>query len=124
MAKGVRRGLDYTPLYRFLLSKVGRPWDDIYSEAKRRLDRAEPIFWMVALGEDDRKDYVRLGESSYFSGLFVDESGILRVVDPEIGPSSLEPSCACCTHTFNGSRFTRRYEYRVVPESAPQPDES
>ncbi|MFX8020124.1 hypothetical protein ABTK57_20225, partial [Acinetobacter baumannii] len=28
MKKGVRRGLDYTPLFRFLLSRVGQDWDE------------------------------------------------------------------------------------------------
>ncbi|WP_290805630.1 hypothetical protein [Flavobacterium sp.] len=61
------RGLDYTPLYRFLLSKVGEKWDYVYSEAKSRLDKTEPIFHMVALNEDDKEDYFRTGESTYFS---------------------------------------------------------
>jgi hypothetical protein len=104
-----RLGRDYTPLYRFLLSKVGRPWAEVHSEAVSRLDRPDPIFWMVALREDQRKDYVCTGESSFFSGLYVDDDGILRVVNPEIGPSTLAPSCACCTHTFNGVLFTKRY---------------
>ena len=30
------RGLDYTPLFRFLLSKVGCNWDEVFSEAKAR----------------------------------------------------------------------------------------
>jgi len=29
-----RHGFDYTPLFRFLLSKVGHPWDQVFSEAK------------------------------------------------------------------------------------------
>ena len=39
----VRRGPDYTPLFRFLLSRVGKPWRDVHSEAVARLDRAEPL---------------------------------------------------------------------------------
>jgi hypothetical protein len=104
------RGRDYTPLYRFLLSKAGRPWSEVHSEAISRLDRPDPIFWMVALREEDREDYVRIGESSYFSGLYVDGDGILQVVNPEVGPSTLAPPCKCCTHTFNGLPFTKRYQ--------------
>lgn len=104
-----RRGRDYTPLFRFLLSRVGRPWAEVHAEAVARLDQAAPIFWLVALSEDEGQDYVRTGESSFFSGLYVDDGGVLRVVAPEIGPSTLEPSCACCTHTFNGVRFTKAY---------------
>ncbi|MEZ4371484.1 MAG: hypothetical protein R3B07_11695 [Polyangiaceae bacterium] len=112
MGGSARRGLDYTPLFRFLLSKVGGEWEGIFREAKSRLDRSEPIFWLVALEESAREPYVCVGESSYFSGLFVDEQGLLQRVDPSLGPESLEPSCACCTHTFNGVPFTRRYTPR------------
>lgn len=97
-----QRGLDYTPLFRFLISKVGSNWDDVFSEAKSRLDREEPIFWIVALREDEKKDYVRVGESTYFSGLFVDDNGILH---PNLKTADMTPSCDCCTHTFNGKIF-------------------
>ena len=30
-------GYDYTPLFRFLLSKVGQNWDNVFSEAVSRL---------------------------------------------------------------------------------------
>lgn len=104
-----RRGLDYTPLFRFLLSRVGAAWDDVYSEAVARLDRPDPIFWLVARHEADRRELVRMGESTYYSGLYVDEAGLLQVVNPDLRASDMEPSCTCCTHTFNGVRFgTRR----------------
>ncbi len=106
----VQRGLDYTPLFRFLLSKVGSSWDEVYGEAVSRLDKPDPIFWMVALEADQRKDYVCIGESSLYSGLYVDENGQLQIVNPNIGSSSLAPGCACCTHTFNGSVFTQRFK--------------
>lgn len=99
-----QRGLDYTPLFRFLLSKVGEPWDAVHSEAVARLDRPDPIFWMVALHEADRKPMIRVGESTYYSGLFVDEDGRLQRVDPTLGPEDITPGCTCCTHTFNGVR--------------------
>jgi hypothetical protein len=102
MGKKVNRGLDYTPLYRFLLSKVGKNWTEIHKEAVSRLDREEPIYWMVARDEDDKENYFRSGESSYYSGLFVDENNILQKVDPTMGPEKLFPTCACCTWTFNG----------------------
>jgi hypothetical protein len=103
-----RRGLDYTPLFRFLLSRVGSAWDSVYSEAVARLDRPDPIFWLVARHEGERRELVRMGESSYYSGLYVDEAGILRVVNPDLRPEKLVPSCTCCTHTFNGVRFGSR----------------
>lgn len=103
-----RRGLDYTPLFKFLLSKVGADWDSIYSEAVARLDRPEPIFWLVALHEEDRREVVRLGDRSYYSGLYVDAARVLRVVNPDLAPEDLAPSCTCCTHTFNGARYSHR----------------
>lgn len=107
MQGGRRRGLDYTPLFRFLLARVGDPWEEVHREALARLDRPEPIFWLVARSEHERRAHVRVGESSYWSGLFVDAEGRLQRVDPTIGPETLEPACGCCTHTFNGVRFTR-----------------
>ncbi|MGJ7528404.1 hypothetical protein [Variovorax sp. GB1P17] len=100
-----QRGLDYTPLFRFLLSKVGTNWDEVHREAVARLDRPEPIFWLVALREEEKQDVVRAGESSYYSGLFVDAEGKLRIVNPKLGPEQMTPNCPCCTHTFNGVRF-------------------
>ena len=99
------RGLDYTPLFLFLLSKVGSEWNSVYSEAVARLDRPDPIFWLVARSETDRREIVRIGESSYYSGLYVDDAGILRIVNPDLRPEDLTPYCSCCTHTFNGVRF-------------------
>jgi hypothetical protein len=99
------RGLDYTPLFRFLLSQVGSKWDDVFSEAKSRLDKTDPIFWLVALNKDDSTDYVRIGESSYYSGLYVDESGILQIFNASLKALDMKPFCKCCTHTFNGKVF-------------------
>lgn len=103
-----RHGRDYTPLFRFLLSKVGGDWDAIHAEAVSRLDTPEPIFWLVALNEVDRKPYVRIGESTYYSGLFIDSDNRLAVVAPDLRVEHMTPRCTCCTHTFNGARFTRR----------------
>lgn len=106
-----RHGRDYTPLFRFLQARVGGQWDVVYAEAKARLDTTEPIFWIVARTELERREVVRLGESSYFSGLFVDDHGLLQRVNPDLRPQDMVPNCSCCTHTLNGVRFgsaTRR----------------
>lgn len=113
-----KRGLDYTPLFRFLLSKVGAAWSEVLREASARLDQNEPIYWLVALRPEDERAYVLVGESTYFSGLRVDEAGVLRRVDPKLGPESLAPRCACCTHTFNGVKFTRAFETHEESERA------
>jgi hypothetical protein len=100
-----KRGLDYTPLFKFLLSRVGRDWDQTFSEAKARLDKPDPIFWLVALNQEDKQDYVRVGESSYFSGMFVDDIGILQLTNDGLKAKDLTPFCNCCTHTLNGQLF-------------------
>ena len=99
------RGLDYTPLFRFLLSKVGCNWEEVFNEARSKLDRTDPVFWMVALQDAEKKDYVRIGESSYYSGLYVDEDGILQITNPHLKALDMKPFCSCCTHTFNGKIF-------------------
>ncbi len=112
-ARGAPRGgLDYTPLYRFLLSSVGRPFREVHAEAIRRLDREEPIFHLVALREEDRQDVVRCGESTLYNGLYVDDDGALRMVAPDVTVETLVPSCACCTHTLNGVRLVKPFPKR------------
>lgn len=103
-------GLDYTPLFRFLLSKVGQDWSEIYSEAVSRLDSAEPIYWIVAKNDSDQRAIVRVGESSFYSGLFVNSDDVLQVVEPGISNENIHPWCNCCTHTFNGKPFINKYD--------------
>ncbi|MFN6952320.1 MAG: hypothetical protein ACK4NE_06980 [Albidovulum sp.] len=110
MPKGKQRGLDYTPLFRFLLSKVGQDWDAVHSEAVSRLDKPDPIFWLVARTEDDRKPFIVTGESTYFSGLYVDDGNRLALVAPGLRNEDMRPGCACCTYTFNGAPFVRKYD--------------
>lgn len=99
------RGLDYTPLFRFLLSKVGSNWDEVFSEAKSRLDKTEPIFWLVTLNQNDKEDVVRIGEASYFSGMYVDDDGNLQLSNQNLQTTDLKHYCECCTHTFNGQVY-------------------
>lgn len=71
MKQGAQRGLDYTPLFNFLLSKIGGDWNEVHSEAVSRLDKEAPVFWLVAKNYESANEAVRVGESSYFSGLFI-----------------------------------------------------
>ena len=109
MSKDVQRGLDYTPLYRFLLSKVGEDWNEIHSEAVKRLDHEEPIYHLVSLPGHAPRQFVMCGESSYYSGLFVDDNSILRFVNPFLCNEDFTPDCSCCTFTFNGTPSRRRH---------------
>lgn len=118
MRQGLRHGLDYTPLYKFLLSRVGQIWDTVFSEVVGRVDQQEPIWHIVARSDLEQQPMVRVGESSYFSGLFVDEDGVLAKVAPELKAQSLHPFCACCTHTFNGEVFGLPFEGRSMPNDA------
>lgn len=105
-----RRGVDYTPLFKFLLSKVGQSWEKVYGEAITRLDKVDPIFWMVAINDEAKKDMVRIGESTYYSGMFVDDDGNLQLCNPDLNAGNMEPFCPCCTHTFNGKVFGKKYK--------------
>ncbi|WP_371319359.1 hypothetical protein [Pseudomonas sp. B6002] len=124
-----RHGFDYTPLFRFLLSKVGQPWGQVFSEAKSRLDRLEPVFWMVALHESDKQEYVRTDENSYFSGLWVDEAGLLQKVNPHLTPEQMKPFYDGYTHTFNGVIFAqplphKRWAMPTIQSTQPTPPSS
>ncbi len=110
MKSGVSRGLDYTPLFRFLLTKVGEDFDAVFSEAIKRLPKPDPIYWMVIDPDVNSRAYFRAGETSLFSTLFVDEQGRLALVDPDLRNEDLYPDCPCCTHTFNGELFLNPYK--------------
>lgn len=109
---GAQIGWDYTPLFKYLLSKVGQPWNEVYREIKPRLNSVVPIYWMVHRYRNvgNLSGYIRVGESTYYSTLYVDEKGLLQYVDKTINETTLEPSCKCCTHTFNGKKFTKKYK--------------
>lgn len=95
-----RDGYDYTPLFQFLLSQVGRNWDEVFSEAVGRLDKQAPIFWLVDLHfREGNPGTVRTGDNAYFSKLTVTE-GVLVKADP-LAEAPCR-SCTCCTHSFNG----------------------
>jgi hypothetical protein len=104
MHPDTKHGHDYTPLHRYLLSRVGKPWLETKTEALSRIDDESQVWWMVAAPGEERRRCVRTGENSYFSGLFIDDEGILRVVEPTLTAETFEATCSCCTHTFNGER--------------------
>ncbi len=108
-----RRGLDYTPLFRFLLSKIGEDWAPVRAEAAARLDRDDPIYWMVARNERERQPFVRIGGNALFSGLYVTDSGKLAKVAPDLSNEDLTPYCPCCTHTFNGVPLVTSFKMSI-----------
>lgn len=102
MHPGHRHGLDYTPLYRFLLSRLGRDWDAVVSEALPRIANRDALYHLVARHSDEECAFVRLGENSYWSGLRVNAANLLEKVALDLTAEAIEPGCTCCTHTFNG----------------------
>lgn len=95
-----RSGYDYTPLFKFLLSRTGQAWAAVFTEALSRLDRQDPIFWLVDLHfETGQPGTVRIGESSYYSKLTV-KDGLLVKAEPNAALPIKK--CTCCTHTLNG----------------------
>lgn len=112
MKKHIKHGLDFSPLYMFLLSKVGCKWDEVYSEAKSRLPIGETDAINHLLRENkyiEHWGYCRAGENSLYSTLYVDENGLLQKTHPDLHIESLYPSCGCCTHTFNGKPLTNKW---------------
>lgn len=117
MHGGVQHGLDFTPLYKFLLSKVGKDFNDVYSEVIERLgsiplkEKEDSIWWLVARNEDEITDHGirRCDESSYYSQLKIDGDGKLQIAKPSVTNETLFPSCPCCTHTFNGKIYINKY---------------
>ncbi|ENY0879170.1 hypothetical protein ACFVFU_000224 [Enterobacter hormaechei] len=99
---GQKHGRDYTSLFYFLIKKIGKSWNEIFSEVCGRLDTTEPVFWLVALHEHQRRDLFCIGESSFYPGLFVDENGILQEVNTSITIKDVKVTCRCCTHTYIG----------------------
>lgn len=118
MSQGKQRGLDYTPLYRFLHSKVGQSWDKVYSEAISRLPKGDDaIFSMVILepeintniGRNNMHGWSYFGESTIMSTMTVDEDGLLQFIKPNLKNEDFSPSCWCCTHTFNSKPLIKKY---------------
>lgn len=107
MKSGVERGLDYTPLYRFLLSKLGQEWDVIHSEAVSRLDKEDPIYHLVDINQNDSRDWTYIGESSMWPILIV-KDGILVQKNPDLKNEQFTPSCSCCTHTYMGKVLIKK----------------
>ena len=106
--KQSRHDNDYAPLYRFLLSRVGWPWDETFMECRQRLDKIDPVMDMVVnvnrrgVVVDKSIDFPdghpkcfrdwRANDDSYtyWSALEVDSNGILQYVDSSFELSSAD----------------------------------
>src|SRR5574343_796211 len=107
MKRKYKDGYDYTPLYRFLHSRVGRDWDEVYSEAISKLPERNPKpIWHIVyhknqcVYEDGKlmirdsrgvistpkavtNTWDRYYSSSYWSNLYIDQENKLRFVDKD-----------------------------------------
>lgn len=114
---------DYSPLFQFLLKKVGCNWAEVWKECQARLNTIEPVLCMVVnVGRNGLvvpfNEYSQFssywagdalpyepcflaGYDSYFSTLYVDENHILQFVDPDFVPKTRE-YYTHGTETFNG----------------------
>jgi hypothetical protein len=127
--EGGSHEIDFTPLYRFLLRSVGKNWEDVHSDAVSRLgDHRDAVWHIVELPEDsdrisdrllaaghitEEKHRIvnavcRIGDNSMYSKLTI-KNGVLVVFDPYVTNEMLEPSCECCTHTFNGKPLVKKF---------------
>lgn len=117
-------GLDFSPLYGFLRKNTGRSWDEVKSEALKRLPKEnyqDPFIGVVIEYDDyiDNKEKydaypaVCDFEASYHSLLYVDEDGILQYIDKTFTIDDVVLTCGCCTHSFNGKPIKRKYIYKV-----------
>lgn len=73
-----------SPIYRWLDSRIGRPWDEVYSEIKSKFDvrtiAGQHVIYDHLLASVDRGEtYSRFG--SYY-GYYVDPEGVLRYEVP------------------------------------------
>ena len=108
-----QQGLDYTPLFRFLLSHVGKSWNEIHSEVISRIDSSDIISWMVV--DINAPNYHNNGyfmtNNSYYNTLFVDDNGLLQKVKSDLKNEDFYPLCDCCTHTFNGKPLNNKAKH-------------
>ncbi|MBR1513419.1 MAG: hypothetical protein IJ622_03920 [Bacteroidales bacterium] len=97
--KQSRHENDYAPLYKFLLSRVGYNWEEVFRECVSRLDKTDPIFDMVVNVNQkgvvvdttvkypeglpkEFHDFRACDDSqTYWSTLRVDDNGLLQYVD-------------------------------------------
>jgi hypothetical protein len=112
MGSNHKHGYDYTPLVRFLLSKIGSHWDEIYSEISKRSIDKKILSLFVSFRKENIPQfdgkivpYIRISDSSYWSAMFFDDNNILQLVDPNLKKDDIPIWCKCCTHTFNGKNI-------------------
>ena len=53
-------------------------------EALSRLDKEEPIFYLVARNDSEKNDFVYCGTNSCYNGLYIDSNNKLQKVNPNL----------------------------------------
>lgn len=103
---------NYTPLFKYLLSQVGKNWDDVWKDVFPRVDGvSDPIRLMVinvnkhgnVIEVENKQPYFSYNLRYYgyrtFSTLFVDENNILQYVDKNFRPH--HDNLGMITKSFN-----------------------
>lgn len=80
-------GYDYTPMFKFVLKHIGEDVDKIYSEVCRRTNERGKYLFNVLVSrkpKDELNPLLRLGETSFWSQLYVDENNKIQKVEPNM----------------------------------------
>lgn len=112
-------GLDYSPLFGYLRKNVGNKWSELYQKIISRLPsnlKENPLNFSVLSYKDylnmhemDKvQETFKFGESSIHSLMYIDENDLLQFVNPDLKVEDMKAPCACCTHTFNGKKISRK----------------
>lgn len=101
--KSRKLGMDWQPLYNFIMSNVGCNYDETYSKALKRCNKFRDEFnkhWAYLFNDD--RDIVRLGENTYYSALTIDEFNNIQIRNTGAEPIKGGSFSFGYTHSFNG----------------------
>lgn len=100
------RQLDFTPLYKYLQSKVGEDYDTVYSNVVERIPRNQRgVIDYIVMADNTGDGVARLGESTYFRTLYVDENNKLQFVNKDY-KQTVSKWCYMDTTTLDGKTIT------------------
>ena len=109
---------DYTPLYNFLLKSTGKKWSEVWKECQQRLNTTEPVFYQVINIRKNGLPYFfdvseifpihRVCEDTYFSTQYVDENGILQLVNKDYIKEKADYPNTEFGESFNGKNWDNK----------------
>ena len=109
---------DYTPLFKFLLKCTGKKWSDVWKECQQRLNTTEPVLYQVINIKKNGLPYFydmtdvypqhRAGEDTYYSTQYVDENGILQLVNKDYIKEHADYPDTEWGESFNGKNWDNK----------------